>query len=312
MYTITIKTPPIYQESKVSDIIPHLLEHTTTLNLPLTPKSYFSAIVDADPTYFGEYTKIELPEGQNWEIYIQMLCKPVSQDLFERERKTLNEELQESQSDASTMLYKKIQTVLYGASHSRTHKQPNYRDFCTYHQTYYTKENMIVSWENDKLVFVGKKFSLKWNKVRKTSYGVPNNTIIPLAWQKVTTIVFPYTNRKEHRNAFFVYDLIKNFLRYQQRYQLGIYYYQLPYYFHMQKDIAIILPKGIVEIDATFFATYKSYYLRYFTSRYDTYRKIIDIIYGHEFITNKRAKEYITSIDYQTFLWRIKKGVSNS
>lgn len=145
MYTITIKTPPIYQEGKVSDLIPHLLEHTTTLNLQLTPKIYFSAVVDADPTYFGEYTKIDLSEGQNWENYVQMLCKPVSQALFERERKTLNEELQESQSDDSTMLYKKIQTVLYGASHARTHKQPSYGDFCAYHQTYYTKENMIVS-----------------------------------------------------------------------------------------------------------------------------------------------------------------------
>lgn len=70
----------------------------------------------------------------------------------------------------------------------------------------------------------------------------------------------------------------------------------------MQKDIVIVLPKEVVEIDATFFAAYKSYYLRYFTSRYDAYRKIIDIIYGHEFVTNKRAKDYIASIDYQTFL----------
>ena len=311
MYTITIKTPPIYQEGKVSDLIPHLLEHTTTLNLPLTPKSYFSAVVDADPTYFGEYTKIELPEGQNWETYIQMLGRPVSQDLFERERKTLDEELKESQSDASTVLYKKIQTVLYGASHSRTHKQPSYRDFCVYHQTYYTRENMIVSWKDDKPIFIGKNFSLGWNKASKI-LGWPKNIPIPLAWQKVSALVFSYTSRRNHRNAFFVYDLIKNYLRYQQRYQLGIYYYQLPHYFHMQKDIVIVLPKEVVEIDATFFAAYKSYYLRYFTSRYDAYRKIIDIIYGHEFVTNKRAKDYIASIDYQTFLWRIKKGVSHS
>jgi hypothetical protein len=305
MVTITLKTPHSNIGGKRSTIIPHLVEHTASINSKLTPQSFFDLVADTDPTYYGTFTKIDLPDSMDWKKYITLLTQPISQELFEHERHALKQELTYTKESEINKLYTKIESKLYG-SLSTAIKKPTFQDFTTYHQTYYIPQNMIVSWKDDKLLYIGKNFSKK--STNKSTITSPKYFTLG-KWQLAThCIVFPYSSWEMHRYAYFLYDILKQYTKYIQRYTKGIYDYQTPYYFHTQSHIVISFSISVdSNITSEFFKAYQEYYLTHIDTRYDTYRKIIDCIYWHGYTTSQKAISLLSQITHYTTLWRLKK-----
>lgn len=299
MLTITIKTPLVHKKDKVNNLTPHLLEHASLLSIGMTSSGYFWPLNQNHTLYFDTYTKVALYGKCSRQKFLAIVSQPPEKAIFDRERKTLQEELLGDKHRSFTKTYWALYAIL--SWHTRGHqRKPSYEELIQYQKQYYVKENIVVSkGDTGKLLFVGDNF-----KIAHDSNCLGNKS--PLKWELQNTIyyAFPYSNRKDHQNAILFYEVMRNYFRFHFRFQKWVYYHEKPVFMMLPKHIIITMSdQHTPAIDESFFDMCKQYYLKNFSILYDSYRKVIDLIHGYGYTDTVMAKTYVSSIDYTKFLF---------
>lgn len=303
MKTITLKTPPSRYQGILSNTIAHLLEHITTSNFVDKDTWYFEYIIDTEASTYCSYTTISIPDSAQESIFVDMITRPFTEALYHKEWHALQEELSYSDTNFIDMLQNKVGEALYGKDALIiTMQQPTFAEVVDYHRQWYTQENMLITDADDHLIACWANFSLA--PITGTHWAGEILDCMP----NTKVIAFPYRWRKNHRLAYFVYDLLKNYNRYTERYVQGNYFYEEVYLLHHQAHIIVAYAEGCNDnISKSFFEAYKTYLLKEFTKSYDTYWRVIDCLYWFWMADIDEAKAYIATITYADCMGSIKK-----
>lgn len=311
MKTITIKTPLERKKNKLDEISAHLLEHILIRNFSLSEINYFDYIIDISAaTYYG-YTTYQVPDQLDEQKILAYLTSDFTKEVFEIERKALKKELEETNQDFISKITWKITKKLYNPYFlSRTIKKPSFEELQEYHRRWYNINNIIITDKNDEYIHVGKNFKKLIISGKNKDYNpmikhisVQHNT------HNINCFTLQYDSWKDNRLWFFIYDLLKNFNIYQARYWRWNYYYEDIDFLHIHNHIIIVYSEWFDDnITPEFFNAYKKYYLKEFQKSYDTFWRVIDMMYDNKTTTIKEAKEFIKWLSFPLISNLLKKA----
>jgi len=119
----------------------------------MSPKNYFSYLVDATASTFSGYTMIQIPDEINEHEVIAIITSPIPKELFEKERKSYHEEIKEIKNEYVHRLHNKVAKKLYNNKHTSA-KKPSYKAIVSYHNKRYSRDSMIISDKDDRILFM--------------------------------------------------------------------------------------------------------------------------------------------------------------
>lgn len=306
MLYITLFTPPVKTGKKVSRRTPHIVEHVVDIPSKVSYNFFFDSIFDNTANIIDSYTKYTYNTNHKPKDLIQKICNPLSKGRYLKEIKAFKEEYKANHQTYVPWLWLRISQYLYGKNFIWDWWDiPSFQECIDYHKTWYKRENIIISNDDDKIIYKGK------NIITKTSIGIDEIVYhtIPKDKQKVYCICFSYTSSTQHRLAFFIKELLQEYIRYYQRYEKAIYFYDDVEFILTQKHCVVSFNKKFNKLPTEwFFKEFQKYLIKNVSTTYDGYRKIVDTIYGIKPLSDKAYKTRIASLQHSDIIKIIKKA----
>ena len=240
-------------------MIPHLVEHCTwhsALNLD----DFFDLSYWADWVINTDYTYFEFDKWINYEDAIKRLTEEINKESFLYEKKIIKQELEDVNYDQR--IYEWVVKNFIDSNLSVNNFEKVSREVVkSYHEKYYTPENMIVVDESDY------KILKQWFKVDRVKN---QNQIIkksPFVFEddKYLVYIWKKTDWTWYWEMYFFFWMLCFYWAYTQRWQNWEYYYLEPYFYEYEDNcIIIIWDYDYSQLDEKFFEWWKKYIINMF------------------------------------------------
>lgn len=256
---IYIKTPLVNK----SKMIPHLVEHCTWHSF-LSLNDFFDFSYWMDWVITTDYTYFEFDKWINYEDVIKKLTKEIDKKSFLYEKKIIKQELEDV--NYNQRIYEWVVRNFIDSNFSvNNFEKVSLEEIKSYHEKYYTSENMIVVDEPDY------KILKQWFEVGKINDG---NQIIkksPFIFEddKYLVYIWKKTDWTWYWEMYFFFRMLCFIWAYTERWHNWEYYYLEPYFYEYEDNcIVMIWDYDYSQLDEKFFEWWKKYIINMFKAWY--------------------------------------------
>ena len=253
---IYIKTPLLDN----SQTVPHMVEHCLRRSLSLNPQWFFEKKLPYEQWIQGEWTYVICDQQIDSEDLIKEIKMPLVKQVYLTEKTPFKEELMWV-SRWSQVFEAMLQKIVDPKIVLNSWKGKNWDVVNFYHKKYFQEENFLVFDENVEdrneynFIFCGK-------NVQEENSSI--NRKFSLIFNFNNTLILGYQGYDLYHYWFLIFSwvMLENYCSYFQRYQLGIYYYEITVLDHFRDYMWITTPNiDYSGLDLIFFEKWKSYFI---------------------------------------------------
>lgn len=245
-------------------MIPHLVEHCTWHSV-LNMNDFFDLSYWADGVITTDYTYFEFDRWVDHGKAIERLTKEIKKDSFLYEKKIIKQELEDVNYDQRIYEWVVRKFIDSGISLNNFEKVSR-GEIKSYHEKYYTIENMIVVDESDYKILeqwfkVDKLISTQQQIIKKYPFIFEDDKYLVYIWKK--------TDWTWYWGMYFFFRMLCFFWAHLQRRQNWEYHYLEPYFYEYEDNcIVMIWDYDYSQLDEKFFEWWRKYTINMFEAWY--------------------------------------------